>query len=174
MLRLKAVIEDGIVDVLEADPVDDVLELALVVIRTETAAGRHPRLPDGTLVTPAFGAFITDEAARWVFAQDELEHLPTEFPEGFRVGPDFHPLLGGRAAGQRVTTHPLDFHHAQPAAAEGRQVLVGAERGNIDVVDFGRAMDGNAFGKGYGPAVDLHSQGAKFLESHDSPSYRRN
>ena len=95
-----------------------------------------------------------------MLAEDELQDLPAHFPERGRFGQDLHALLDDGAAGQRVAAHPVDLHHAQAAAAERREILVGTERGDVDVVQLGGPEHRHALRAGTSPVVDLEGDGA--------------
>jgi hypothetical protein len=96
---LIAVIENGIIDIRHAELADEVLQFALAVVRTKTAAGRHPGLPDRALILLTVGFLVADQAARGVLAEDEFQKFLPELQERRRLGQDLHPFLGGRVAG---------------------------------------------------------------------------
>ena len=159
MFRFVAVVIDRIGDLGQPDLFHDVLQFALTVVRAVAAAGAHPGLADGELVLLALLGSPADQTARGMLTQDELQDFLAHVPQGRGVGQDLHALLGYRAAGQRIAAHAFDLHHAHAAAAERAQVLVRAERGDVDVVQFRGPQHADALRERHGAVVYFHVQG---------------
>ena len=88
------------------------------------------------------------EAAVGVVGEDELEHGAADLGELAAVGGDLHALDDGRAAGARHAALAGDLHDAQAAGGGGLQVVVLAERGDLDLHLAGGLEDGGAGGHG--------------------------
>jgi hypothetical protein len=155
VLGLQAPVGDRVGDVRDPDTLDDPLQLAALVVRTAVAAGRDPCLVDGLLAAFALGLLVADQTARRMLREDQLQHLAAHLAQCGRVADHDHAFLDQGAAGQRVAAHAGDLDRAEPATAERRELLVGAERRHVDAGRFRRLQNGRAFRDRHLEVVDL-------------------
>ena len=87
--------------------------------------------------------------------EDELQDLFAHLAQRDRVGGHLHPRPRFGAAGERIAAHAGDLDGAQAAAAEGRELLVRAQRRDGDAGQLGGAQDADALGHRDRDVVDL-------------------
>ena len=91
-----------------------------------------------------------------MLAQNELQNFFAHITQGRGIREDFHAFLRSGAAGQRISAHTLNLDNAHPATAESTEILMRAERWNIDIVQFRGPKHSATFGERNGTVVKLH------------------
>ena len=108
----------------------------------------------GELLERAAARGLADHAVVRVVGDQQLEHQLAQLLELRRRGLHLHPLGDGRRAGGDRPRRALDLDDAEPAAAEGAELRVVAERRDRDPVHPRRLEDRHRVGDGDRRAVD--------------------
>ncbi len=117
------------------------------------------RLADLQRLRPAIELGVERVGLLGDVGEQELQHHLLAGHRARVVGRDFHPVLGGAAAGGREHALALDLDHAGAAVAVGAQALLVAEVRNVDAVVLGGLDEGFVRAADDGPAVQLELDG---------------
>ena len=125
----------------------------------------HPVFPAQALELTE-SASAARQAGLIVDGQDQLQVGPPCRLDPLGIGVHLHPIGNGIDAGRHQVLGPLHLHHADPAGADGVQLLQITQRRDGDPRSVGRLQDGGAGGGAAGDPVDLEVHHIHCIHTH--------
>ena len=125
----------------------------------------HPVFPAQALELTE-SASAARQAGLIVDGQDQLQVGPPCRLDPLGIGVHLYPIGDGIDAGRHQVLGPLHLHHADPAGADGVQLLQITQRRDGDPRSVGRLQDGGAGGGAAGDPVDLEVHHIHCIHTH--------